>query len=49
MARPQAADGGEGLQIRRVAANIKNITVADSQGGVNHRLGGWVGANNTSP
>jgi hypothetical protein len=24
MARPQVADGGEGLQIRRVAANILN-------------------------
>jgi hypothetical protein len=29
-ARPQVADGGDGLQIRRVAANILKKTVVDS-------------------
>jgi hypothetical protein len=41
MARSQVADGGDGLQLWRVAA--------DSRQGVVLQLGGWRGANNSSP
>jgi hypothetical protein len=49
MARPQAADEGEGLQIRRVAANILNKQSRTADKGWPSSLGvGW-GANNSPP
>jgi hypothetical protein len=40
MARPLVADGGEGLQIWRVAANILNKQLRTADKGW---LGGWAG------
>jgi hypothetical protein len=33
MARPQVAEGGDGLQIRRVAANVLNKQTEQTTGG----------------
>jgi hypothetical protein len=41
MTHPRVADGGGGLQIRRVAANILNV--ADNRQGVILQLGGLGG------
>jgi hypothetical protein len=41
MARHRVADGGDGLQMRRVAANIFNKQLRTVQRMVLH-LGGWV-------
>jgi hypothetical protein len=49
MARPQVADGGDGLQIWRVDANILNKQLRTADGGVALQLGGWTGANNPPP
>jgi hypothetical protein len=38
--RPQVADGGDGLQVWRVAANILNKPVEDSRQRVVLKLGG---------
>jgi hypothetical protein len=48
MAHRQVADGGDGLQIWRVAANIlsKQSWTADR---VVLQLGGWAGANDPPP
>jgi hypothetical protein len=40
-ARPQVADGGDGLQIWRVAANILNKQSRTARQGVVLQLGGW--------
>jgi len=49
MARPRVADGGEGLQIWRVAANISNKQSRTANKGWPSNWGfGW-GANNSSP
>jgi hypothetical protein len=42
MARPQAVDGGDGLQIWRVAANIFNKLLRTADG-VALQVGGWAG------
>jgi hypothetical protein len=49
MARPQVADGGNGLQIWRVAANILNKQSRTADKGWSSSF--WVGreANNSSP
>jgi hypothetical protein len=49
MARPQVADGGDGLQIWRVAANILKEAFADSRKGRFSRFGVGRGANHSSP
>jgi hypothetical protein len=49
MARPQVADGGKGLQILRVAANILNKQSRTVDKEVALQLGGWGEANNTPP
>jgi hypothetical protein len=49
MARPQVADGGDGLQIWRVAANILNKQSRTTDKGWSSRLGAGRGANNSSP
>jgi hypothetical protein len=40
MARPQVADGGDALQIRRVAANISNKQSRTAEKGWSSHLGG---------
>jgi hypothetical protein len=47
MARPQVADGGEGLQIWRIAANIFNKESRTADKGWPSRLGVEWGANNS--
>jgi hypothetical protein len=49
MARPQVADGGEGLQIWRVAANILNKQSGTADKGWPSSLGVGRGANNSPP
>jgi hypothetical protein len=49
MARPQVADGGDGLQIWRVAANILNKQSRTADGGWSSSLGVGRGANNPPP
>jgi hypothetical protein len=49
MARPQVADGGDGLQIWRVAANILNKQSRTADKGWSSSLGVGRGANNSSP
>jgi hypothetical protein len=49
MARPQVADGGDGLQIWRVAANILNKQSRTVDKGWSSNLGVGRGANNSSP
>jgi hypothetical protein len=49
MARPQVADGGDGLQIWRVAANISNKQSRTADKGWSFSLGVGRGANNSSP
>jgi hypothetical protein len=49
MARPQVADGGDGLQIRRVAANILNKQSQTADKGHFSSLGIACVANNSSP
>jgi hypothetical protein len=49
MARPQVADGGEGLQIRRVAANILNKQSRTADKGWPSSLGVGRGAKNSPP
>jgi hypothetical protein len=46
MARPQVADGGDGLQIWRVAANILNKQSRTADRGWSSSLGFGRGANN---
>jgi hypothetical protein len=41
VARPQIADGGDGLQIWRVAANILNLQSWTADKGWSFSLGGW--------
>jgi hypothetical protein len=48
-ARPQVADGGDGLQIWRVAANILNKQSRTADKGLSSSLGVGRGANNSSP
>jgi hypothetical protein len=49
MARPQVADGGDGLQIRRVAASILNKESRTADKGRSSSLEVGRGANNSSP
>jgi hypothetical protein len=42
-ARPRFADGGDGLQIWRVTANILNKQSRIADRGVAIQLGGWAG------
>jgi hypothetical protein len=49
MARPKVADGGDGLQILRVAANILNKQSRTADKGWSFRLGVGHVANNSSP
>jgi hypothetical protein len=49
MARPQVADGGDGLQMWRVAANILNKQSRTADKGWSSSLGVGRGANNSSP
>jgi hypothetical protein len=49
MACPQVADGGAGLQIRRVAANILNKQSQTAGKGWSSSLGVGHEANNSSP
>jgi hypothetical protein len=49
MARPQVADGGNGLQIWRVAENILNKQSRTADKGWSSSLGFGRGANNSSP
>jgi hypothetical protein len=49
MARPQVADGGDGLQIWMVAANILNKQSRAADKGWSSSLGVGRGANNFSP
>jgi len=46
---PQVEDGGEGLQIWRVAANIVNKQSQTADKGWSSSLEVWPGANNPSP
>jgi hypothetical protein len=46
MARPQIADGGDGIQLWRVAANILNKQSRTADGGGPSSLGVWRAANN---
>jgi hypothetical protein len=46
-ARPQVADGGDGLEVRRVAANILNKQSRTSEKGWSSSLGVWRGSNNS--
>jgi hypothetical protein len=48
MARPQAADGADGLQIWRVASNILNKQSRTADKGWASSLGVGRGANNSS-
>jgi hypothetical protein len=49
MARPQVADGGDGLQFWRLAANILNKQSRTADKGWSSSLGVGRGANNSSP
>jgi hypothetical protein len=49
MARPQVADGGDGLQIWRAAANILNKQSPTADMGWSSSLGIGRGANNPPP
>jgi hypothetical protein len=49
MARPQVADGGDGLQLWRVAANIVNKQSRTADSGWSSSLGFGRGANNPPP
>jgi hypothetical protein len=49
MARPQVADGGDGLQVWRVAANILNKQSRTAEKGWSSNWGVGRGANNSSP
>jgi hypothetical protein len=49
MARPQVADGGDGLQIWRVSANILNKQSRTADRGWSTSLGVGRGANNPPP
>jgi hypothetical protein len=49
MARPQDADGGNALQVWRVAANILNKQSRTADKGWSSSLGIGRGANNSSP
>jgi hypothetical protein len=49
MARPQDADGGDGLQIWRVAVNILNKQSLSADKGWYSSLGVGRGANKSSP
>jgi hypothetical protein len=49
MARPQVADGGDGLQIWRVGVNVWNKQSRTADKGWSSRLGVGRGANNSSP
>jgi hypothetical protein len=49
MAKPQVADGGDGLQIWRIAANILNKQSRTADKGWPSSLGVERGANNSSP
>jgi hypothetical protein len=49
MARPQVADGGDALQVWRVAANILNRQSPTADKGWPFNLGVGSGANNSSP
>jgi hypothetical protein len=49
VARPQVADGGDGLQIWRVAANILNKQSRTAYRGWSSSLGVGRGANNPPP
>jgi hypothetical protein len=49
MARPQAAYGGYGLQILRVAVNIRNKQSQTADKGLSSSFGVGPGANNSSP
>jgi hypothetical protein len=49
MAHPQVADGGDGLQIWRVAANILNKQSRPANKGWSSSLGVRREANNSSP
>jgi len=42
MAHPQVADGGNGLKVWRVAANILNKQLWTAAKGWSSSLGGWV-------
>jgi len=49
MASPQVADGGEGLQVWRVAVNILNKQSQTANNGLFSSLGVGCEANNPSP
>jgi hypothetical protein len=49
MERPQVSDGGDGLQIWRVPANILNKQSRTADKGWSSSLGVGCGANNSSP
>jgi hypothetical protein len=49
MARPQVADGGDSLQLWKVAANILNNQSRTADKGLSSSLGVGRGANNFSP
>jgi hypothetical protein len=49
MARPQVADGGNALQVWKVAANILNKQSRTADEGWPSSLGVGRGANNSSP
>jgi hypothetical protein len=49
MARPRVDDGGDGLEIQRVAANILNKQSWTIDKGCSSSLGVGRGANNFSP
>jgi hypothetical protein len=46
---PQVEDGGDGVQIWRVAVNILNKQLQTAYLGWSSSLGVWRGANNSSP
>jgi hypothetical protein len=49
MARPQVADGGDALQVWRVAVNILNKQSQTADNGWASSLGVGRGSNNSSP
>jgi hypothetical protein len=49
MARPPVMDGGDGLQIWRVATNILNKQSQAADKGWSSGLGDWRGANKSLP
>jgi hypothetical protein len=49
MVRPQVVDGGDGLQIRRIAVNILNKQSRTADKGRSSSLGVGRAANNSSP